>query len=103
MNTQELTDYLDEHTKIVSFLSDYYLSDEERKNKARSKKQRKDETYIDRQVRTRLKDTISQMHEQLRPLVNESRWDPRKSWLEWLTADENLEQLEASILEADFD
>ncbi|KRM72743.1 hypothetical protein [Lacticaseibacillus brantae] len=94
MTVIEMTDWLNQHTEIVTGLNDRIYRDEQVKNERRSITARKSESYLERVTQQRLKASMMQIYTQLTHQLH------GQSLTEWLTDNHHLDQLTDAIFAA---
>jgi len=94
MTVIEMTDWLNQHTDIVTGLNDRIYRDERAKNERRTVTARRSESYLERATQQRLKASMAQIYDQLTQQLR------GQSLSEWLSDSRHLDQLTDAIFAA---
>lgn len=103
MNKKELEQYINNNSRTIEIFSEKALKYQDMKNKNRPKAKRWDEVKISHAVDGMINTFMENVHDKIKTQVKRNEFEPQRSWIDFITKNDVLDELEESVIEMEFE
>ncbi|GAW63423.1 hypothetical protein FC65_GL000673 [Ligilactobacillus acidipiscis DSM 15836] len=103
MNKKELEEYINNNSRTIEIFSEKALEYQTGKNNDRPKKKRWGEVKISRAVDGMINTFMENVHDKIKTQVKRNEFEPQRSWIDFITKNNVLDELEESVIEMEFE
>lgn len=103
MNKKELEEYINKNSQTIEIFSEKALEYQTGKNNDRPKKKRWDEVKIGHAVDGMSSTFMENIHDKIKVQVKKNEFDPQRPWIDFITKNDVLDELEESVIEMEFE